>query len=959
MYLNVFLKFICTSILLGLIFQGQSQIFQFDHYNEHDGLDNLFIYDIKQSDQGEIWCASGNGIYTFNGKQWRQILSNETYSTTVFRRLFFKDDLTFAINEEGKIIQIKNDKPRVFAVTRTQSRPLNLWFSNDVIHVIQQNGSYTRFDLTGTLIDEKQFGEGIEKCFFIDGYIVLYKNDQILLNDQKTTSFHKITDPNLYTKIPTLAFLNKPEGLNSFVVNEEIVLAATNEGLIMHPDRKEDNTYVISSNNGLETDLVYSVFIDDENTIWLGTFGSGIYALPAYSFRKYPIREGISNLIEHDKKLYAISTDSLYIYSYFGGQHLPQISTDSIYAIDKPITLASINNELYIFTAGKGVYKFNQDNLSIEAFSTSELFVYVNSIFTYNDKIYACTPYHGVIVCDNNFNVLKQYNTSNGLPHNDINNVIVNDSSIWFLSNSNGVYKLTENNWQTFSEEDGLVTSSAQQGISVDNKTLIATEGAGCVLFDNNNISYLYSELKGLPKYVYGLAETDEFIILSSAGSVLLLNKLLNRIENDLSVKSNLVHSEIAVINDKTLVISSTEGLIFLDLPVTLKSPKAQININVFEAKGITYDTDKPIELRYGEYNIRINLNAVSPNHAQSMLYSYKLEGYDDEWSAPQMLEEIKYQKLTEGEYKLRIKPILPYGETSFEEKIVEFRIKTPFWKTTTFIVSIIILTLGIIILITEIRNRSIKRYSKTLQKLVKSRTRQLEAQNTRLEEYTYAISHDLKNPVINIKGLAEILSEEEVGDEEKQEMINLLESSSDQLYNNLLGLIEAIKAGQLKQDNTEHVNLQDLIHEIETSVSLDIKSSNAIIGKKLHENIVLFDKENLRSVLYNIFSNALKYRDTSRQLKIIFGSNLVDDGIVINISDNGLGMDMEKDGANLFGMFKRVHNHVEGSGIGMYLVNSIIERAGGKIDVESTPGKGTTFHIFIPQQKNLTLNKL
>jgi signal transduction histidine kinase len=115
---------------------------------------------------------------------------------------------------------------------------------------------------------------------------------------------------------------------------------------------------------------------------------------------------------------------------------------------------------------------------------------------------------------------------------------------------------------------------------------------------------------------------------------------------------------------------------------------------------------------------------------------------------------------------------------------------------------------------------------------------------------------------------------------------------------------------------------------------------------KELH-----FSSKNLRSVLYNLISNSLKYRAPDRNPIVRITGKEEHDACIISVQDNGLGMDLSKKDA-VFKMFKRLHNHVEGSGLGLYIVKKIIDNSGGKVEVESKVGEGSTFTIFFKKPK-------
>lgn len=101
-----------------------------------------------------------------------------------------------------------------------------------------------------------------------------------------------------------------------------------------------------------------------------------------------------------------------------------------------------------------------------------------------------------------------------------------------------------------------------------------------------------------------------------------------------------------------------------------------------------------------------------------------------------------------------------------------------------------------------------------------------------------------------------------------------------------------------------------------------------------------------MRSIVYNLLSNSLKYRSPERTLELSISTESTPEYVILKVEDNGLGM-KKNDHAKIFYMFKRLHDHVEGTGIGLYIVKRIVENAGGKIEVESEEGKGTTFQVY------------
>jgi signal transduction histidine kinase len=161
-------------------------------------------------------------------------------------------------------------------------------------------------------------------------------------------------------------------------------------------------------------------------------------------------------------------------------------------------------------------------------------------------------------------------------------------------------------------------------------------------------------------------------------------------------------------------------------------------------------------------------------------------------------------------------------------------------------------------------------------------------------------------------------------------------------------GLTEIIKVQKNTVDELEKVNLMDIINHVKVDLRENINESNAIIEEEIKVDQILFSKNNVRSILHNLLSNAIKYRSPERQLYIKLSSYYEEEYVVITVQDNGLGIP-EKYQSKLFTMFKRLHTHVEGTGIGLYIIKRIVENYKGKVILESEFDIGSTFKIYIP----------
>jgi PAS domain S-box-containing protein len=226
---------------------------------------------------------------------------------------------------------------------------------------------------------------------------------------------------------------------------------------------------------------------------------------------------------------------------------------------------------------------------------------------------------------------------------------------------------------------------------------------------------------------------------------------------------------------------------------------------------------------------------------------------------------------------------------------------------------------------------------------------------NSDLDNFIYTASHDLKTPISNIEGLIYALRDEIIYNENGTEksILDMMEVSINRFKSTILDLTEITKIQKNIFDELEEVSLKELLKEVSLDMDEEINFTNTIINTNFEISFIQFSRKNLRSVLYNLINNAIKYRDPNRTPEIFISTFFSEAReLVLTVSDNGLGIEEGQIG-KIFTMFKRLHDHVSGSGIGLYIVKRIIENIGGRIEVTSTLGTGTEFKIYIPMQTN------
>ena len=214
-------------------------------------------------------------------------------------------------------------------------------------------------------------------------------------------------------------------------------------------------------------------------------------------------------------------------------------------------------------------------------------------------------------------------------------------------------------------------------------------------------------------------------------------------------------------------------------------------------------------------------------------------------------------------------------------------------------------------------------------------------------------IAHDIKNPLLALSMSIQLLKRApEKGLERFPPMLQNVENSLNKLKKFVYDLVEARWDEHRYLAVEEILDLGNILEDVKLTLAPQIQSTHAIIKTDIGFSEVIFVRRKLRSVMYNLLNNALKYNSPDRKPEILIKSYIEPGYIVISVSDNGIGIDPDNL-TLIFNKHHRVEHSVEGNGVGLYLVKEILESAGGKVVVESEPGKGSVFSIFLALKNN------
>jgi PAS domain S-box-containing protein len=231
--------------------------------------------------------------------------------------------------------------------------------------------------------------------------------------------------------------------------------------------------------------------------------------------------------------------------------------------------------------------------------------------------------------------------------------------------------------------------------------------------------------------------------------------------------------------------------------------------------------------------------------------------------------------------------------------------------------------------------------------------TKDLLQHNNDLEQFTYIVSHNLRAPVANILGLADILKEQDddLDNSSKKEVVDRVYTSIKNIDTIIKDLNQILQARKPIDGKKEKIDFESLVIAVKTSLRNSITSENVDIHCDFAAVDSMFTTRSyLYSIFYNLTSNSIKYRKTDIAPVIDISSRIIDDKIELRFKDNGKGIDLDKNAENLFGLYKRFDTSVEGKGMGLFMVKTQVAALGGTIQIESKLGEGAEFILQFNQ---------
>lgn len=254
--------------------------------------------------------------------------------------------------------------------------------------------------------------------------------------------------------------------------------------------------------------------------------------------------------------------------------------------------------------------------------------------------------------------------------------------------------------------------------------------------------------------------------------------------------------------------------------------------------------------------------------------------------------------------------------------------------------------------------NSLLKEYSAQLEQQVLKRTEEvvktnieLVKQNNQLEQFGFIIAHNLRGPVARILGLSNLITKQ-YDPVRDAEIIHQLHGSAEELdmiiydLNGILDIKKGIHTAY------SQIDLAERLEKVKSILVDKINESATVIKQDLQVKSIYAMPAYVESILYNLLSNAIKYRHYERVPVIEIKTYQEKDTMILSVQDNGIGIDLQKSKNKVFSLYQRFHYHVEGKGLGLFLVKTQVEALSGTIEISSQVNEGTTFKITLPLKR-------
>lgn len=573
-------------------------------------------------------------------------------------------------------------------------------------------------------------------------------------------------------------------------------------------------------------------------------------------------------------------------------------------------------------------------------------------------------------------NLKYEEGNPNSIASNNIVRICEDSSkSIWIaIGDGNTLSKI---NKEDFNIERIYLTDAAGYAgyvcdlfVDSQNRLWVGTRSGGIFLFNTENNSYIrINKNHGLPtdKYVSGFSEdhngniycaTSDYLIKLNRNAVFQRSfSIANEDESLHTTRFFKQNKEIFVISDKGFYRFYADSLNSNMTPPNIVLTDIKLFDESLLVGGMSplkshINVAKDIVFEYYQNDITIQYAALHYINPKENKYKYILENYDDNWKEAGYRRDATYTNLSHGEYKFKVYGSNSDGVWATEPATLSITILPPWWLTRWAYLIYSAVFISILTYLYYLQKKRLRlKHEMEMKDFEAMKLKEVDQMKSK---FLANISHEFRTPLTLIKGPIErLIGDEKVDDPKK--IYKMIRRNSERLLhliNELLDLSK-LESGHMKL-SAQRADVVSFTKGVAMSFeSLALKKEISITVNSSKDTIDLyFDKEKLQKILSNIISNAFKFTQQNGQIELDIREDLNEHKVIINISDNGMGI-LQEELPKIFDRFYQVESSksdiVQGTGIGLALTKELVEMHQGSIKVSSIPGEGTSFILFFP----------
>ena len=765
--------------------------------------------------------------------------------------------------------------------------------------------------------------------------------------------------------------------------NKELLIATDGSGVYKtNIDSYKSTPYIMADYNiynGMNGNSINDIYVDEEERIWMANYPIGITVqnnrYSKYNWIKHSIgnkqsliNDQVNSVIEDsDEDLWFATNNGISLLnsrtgewrSFLSSFEKPQENKSHIFT-----TLCEVSPGV-IWAGGysSGIYKIEKRTNNVSFFTPASYMrdsmrpdKYIRDIYKDSQGLIWSGGYYNLKCIDIQKKDIRLYS---GL--NSITAIIEKDVQKMWIGSATGLYLLEKESGKferiPLPVESTFVYSLYQ---AKNGSLYIGTSGSGLLIYDPDKKLFTHYHTGNcalISNNIYTiLSDEDKDILISTESGLTSFypqQKAFHNWTKEMGLRTTHFNAQSGVLRkNKNFILGSSDGVV--EFNKDMKLPRTYTSKMIFSDFKLFYQTiypgdnnsplntsindTKELRLEYNQNIFSLQVSSINYDYPSNVLYSWKLEGFYEEWSKPGTENTIRYTNLAPGTYTLKVRAISNEDQrVMLEERSIDVIIAQPFWLSiwamilyAIFVFFLAAITLRILIL-----------------------RKQRKVSNEKIHFFVNT-AHDIRTPLTLIKAPLEDMREKENLSKEGISNMNTALRNVNALLRLTTNLINFERADVYSSELyiSEH-ELNTYMNEVFSAFQqyANIKHINFTYESNFRYLNVWFDKEKMESILKNIISNALKYTPENGNVDIFVSEN--SDSWSIEVRDTGIGIPASEQ-KKLFKLHFRgsnaINSKITGSGIGLMLVWKLVRLHQGKINLSSVENQGSVIKLTFPK---------